>query len=115
YGDRLAAALEAQGLLGVRAPAAARVHGHTWVEAVELADGTRKECDLLAACAPPLPSSELLRPRRATVGRPQPPFAAPVAGAGATSAPGVLACGEVTGVATPQAAAEHGAQVGARL
>jgi sarcosine oxidase subunit alpha len=115
YADRLGPALEAQGIAVVRVPAAARIHGSTWVEWVELADGSRQDCDLCAACAPPLPASELARQHGAEVGGQDRAFAITVNDAGATSRPGVLACGDVTGPATPEVAATHGVQVGEQL
>ena len=115
YADRLAPALEAAGIAVVRAAEIARVHGSRWVESVELPGGKREECDGVAACAEPLPASELARQQGARVKGARGAFAVEVDAGGATSVPGVFACGDVTGALTPARAAEQGAALGDRL
>jgi sarcosine oxidase subunit alpha len=114
YAERLAPALEAAGIGVVRAPEIARVHGKRWVESVELPDDKREECDAVAACAEPLPASELARQHGAHVKGARGAFAVETDG-GATSRAGVFACGDVTGAMTPARATEDGAALGERL
>jgi sarcosine oxidase subunit alpha len=115
YAERLAPALEAAGIGVVRAAEIVRVHGSRWVESVELPGGARQECDAVAACAEPLPASELARQHGAHVKASRGAFAVEIDSNFATSVPGVLACGEVTGVSSPARAFEQGAALGERL
>jgi sarcosine oxidase subunit alpha len=115
YGDRLARSLEQAHIPVVRAPAAMRVLGSTWVSGIEFADDRRDDCDLVAAAAAPLPASELLRQHGARIASQARAFAVEIDARGATSVPGVFACGDVTGTDHPAAAEEHGAHVGSAI
>src|SRR5262249_51690786 len=114
YAERLAPALEAAGIGVVLAPEIARVHGSTWVESIELPGGAREDCDAVAACAEPLPASELARQHGAKVRGGRDAFAVEVRDF-ATSVDGVFACGDVTGVVPPAQALEQGAALGERI
>jgi hypothetical protein len=73
------------------------------------------KCDLIAVAALPAPASELPRQHGVEV-RFAPAcggFACAVDAAGGTNVRSVLACGDVTGFVGPEAAAAHGARVGA--
>jgi sarcosine oxidase subunit alpha len=93
-----------------------RARGRGWVTSVDLTTRKRRiDCDVVAVAALPSPASEgprqqgcqvVLDPARGG-------FRVVVDAEGRTSAPGVLACGDVCGYAGPLAAAEAGARVGA--
>jgi sarcosine oxidase subunit alpha len=93
-------------------------HGHTWVRAVEVEEKQRRRrirCDLVAVAALPAPASELPRQHGARVELREPAggFACLVDEGGHSSAPSVLAVGDVTGFMGPERAAEKGANVAA--
>jgi sarcosine oxidase subunit alpha len=118
--SELARALEAAGAEVTRLDArhVAGFRGRTWVAAVDLLrDGKRSRvrCDLVAVALPPAPSSELAREQGCAVrfAREAGGFAVTVDERGATTIPGVFACGDLTGARGPVAAAAHGALVGA--
>jgi sarcosine oxidase subunit alpha len=80
-------------------------------------DKRRVDGDLVAVATPPAPASELPRQHGAAV-RFEPArggFVALVDADGATSVPGVFACGDVTGYVGPDAAATAGAAAGRAL
>jgi len=92
--------------------------GHSWVKAAEVIENgkTRKiACDLIAVAALPAPASEL--PRQHGVAVDFNPaaggFACLTDERGGTAVPAVFACGDVTGFRGCEAAAAHGARVGA--
>ena len=86
---------------------------------VEGADRTIRKVqgDLVAVATLPAPASELPRQHGAAVAfdAARGGFAAVVDENGATTAPGVFACGDVTGYAGPEAAGRAGARVGRAL
>jgi sarcosine oxidase subunit alpha len=95
--------------------------GATRVRGLVVADPTgherRVDGDLVAIATPPAPASELPRQHGAAV-RFDPArggFVALVDAQGATSAPGVFACGDVTGYLGPEAAAAAGEAAGRAL
>jgi sarcosine oxidase subunit alpha len=83
------------------------------------ADGATRKLDgaLVAVATLPSPASELPRQHGAAVvfDTTRGGFAAVVDAQGATTAPDVFACGDVTGYAGPEAAARDGAKVGRAL
>ena len=95
--------------------------GSKRVRGLELraADGTVRKLDgaVVAVATVPSPASELPRQHGAAVAfeAARGGFAAVVDARGATSVPGVFACGDVTGYAGPEAAARDGAKVGRAL
>lgn len=99
--------LEARGATRVRGLVVAGATGHE----------RRVDGDLVAIATPPAPASELPRQHGAAV-RFEPArggFVALVDAQGATSVPGVFACGDVTGYVGPDAAATAGAAAGRAL
>jgi sarcosine oxidase subunit alpha len=96
-----------------------RARGRTWIKSVVVEDtrGKRRKipCDALAVAATPSPASEAPRSHGAavTLAADKGGFAVTIDADGRTSAPSVLACGDVTGYVGPERAAEHGAAVGA--
>jgi sarcosine oxidase subunit alpha len=125
YGDRLASALAAAGVAATRIDPARElpvaVRGSGRGRALIVADRRGREravaADVVAVAATPAPASELARQHGVAVhldlGRGG--FAVPVDGASRTSAPGVYACGDVTGYVGAEAAAAAGAAAGAAL
>ncbi len=91
-----------------------RVRGRGWVSGVELDDGRRIECDLVAMAAIPAPASEGPRQQGCTVvlSPEGGGFQMIVDGHGHTSREDAWACGDVCGYRGPAAAAAHGAEVG---
>jgi sarcosine oxidase subunit alpha len=116
YAEALAGALERAGARVSRAPAdeVAAAHGHSWVRAVDLKNGKRIKCDLVAACTLPAPASEL--PRQHGVAVELEParggFVCRTDANGRTAVKQVFACGDVTGYLGPAAAAQAGARTG---
>jgi len=113
----LAAALEAAGAHVDRVPLASvtGTRGRGWVHAV---DADRKiDCDLVAVAALPAPASEGARQQgcKVVLDPAGGGFKIVVDDSGRTSTPNVWACGDVCGYRGTQAAAEHGAQVGAEV
>lgn len=96
-----------------------RARGGAWVDALEIVDqkGKKKQhaCDCVAVAAVPAPASEAARQHGARVelDAKKGGFAVLVGEGGVTSVPDVHACGDVTGYLGPEAAAAHGARVGA--
>ncbi|HEY4395414.1 MAG TPA: S41 family peptidase [Polyangia bacterium] len=80
-------------------------------------DVRKIEGDLVAVATLPSPASELPRQHGAAVtfDPARGGFAAVVDAHGATTAPGVFACGDVTGYAGPEAAAREGTRIGRAL
>jgi thioredoxin reductase len=117
YAEALTAALRAAGGEVTVCPAeeVERARGRSWVTAIECASRRRIDCDVVAVAAVPAPASEgprqqgcetVLDPSRGG-------FRVIVDHDGHTSAPGVLACGDVCGYVGPGGAAKDGAKVGA--
>lgn len=94
-----------------------RVRGRGWVSGVELRDGRRVECDLVAMAAIPAPASEGPRQQGCAVELSEEGggFQLVVDGDGRTSQPHVWACGDVCGYRGPEAALAAGAKVGAAV
>jgi sarcosine oxidase subunit alpha len=96
-----------------------RAHGRAWIEAVEISDERGRSkmlpCDLLAVDEIPAPACEAPRQHGAKVvlDAKKGGFAVLAGDHGQTDAPGVFACGDVTGFVGPEAAAAHGARAGA--
>jgi len=116
YADALAGALRAAGAEVTLVPHddVERARGRSWVTAVECASRRRVDCDVVAVAALPAPASEGPRQQGCqTVLDPQRGgFRVVVDRDGHTSAPGVLACGDVCGYIGPGGAAKDGARVG---
>jgi sarcosine oxidase subunit alpha len=95
---------------------AVAARGTTWVSGLDLDGGARSrvKCDLVAVAATPAPASELPRQHGARVALSAEAggFACVVDERGATSVPGVFACGDVCGYRGVAAARAHGERVG---
>ncbi len=91
-----------------------RVRGRGWVAGVDLQDGRRIDCDLVAMAAIPSPASEGPRQQgcQVTLSAEGGGFALVVDERGRTSRGDAWACGDVCGYRGPAAAAAHGARVG---
>jgi sarcosine oxidase, subunit alpha len=111
----LAAALHGAGAEVVRIALgnATGTRGRSWVSALDTFHG-KVDCDLIAVAGIPAPASEGPRQQgcKVVLDPPAGGFRVVVDEHGRTSAPGVWACGDVTGYVGPAAAAEHGARVG---
>lgn len=94
-----------------------RVRGRGWVTGVELGDGRRVDCDLVAMAAVPAPASEGPRQQGCAVELSEAGggFQLVVDASGRTSREDAWACGDVTGYRGPQAALASGAAVGAAV
>lgn len=94
-----------------------RVRGRGWVAGVDLQDGRRIDCDLVAMAAIPSPASEGPRQQGCQVALSAEGggFALVVDERGRTSRGDAWACGDVCGYRGPAAAAAHGARVGAAV
>lgn len=95
-----------------------RVKGRAWVEGLIVDDGGKERtipCDAIGLGGPPAPASEIVRQHGAMVrlDRAAGGFAVTVDGYGRTSAPGVFACGDVTGRRTIEESTDAGARAGA--
>jgi sarcosine oxidase subunit alpha len=113
--EALTARLREAGMEAVAAKAApARARGRRRVTALDLADGTRLECDTLAACAPPAPACELAREAGAAVAFDAAlgAFAVRAGPDGATGVPGLWVAGEAAGSAGAGEAAAAGRRAG---
>lgn len=90
--------------------------GRSWVTSV-LAGRENVECDVVAVAAIPSPASEGARQQgcRVVLDPRAGGFRIVVDDLGRTTAPGVWACGDVTGYLGPAAAAADGARVGANV
>jgi sarcosine oxidase subunit alpha len=90
--------------------------GRSWVSALQAGRETF-ECDVVAVAAIPAPASEGARQQgcRVVLDPPAGGFRIVVDGDGRTTAPGVWACGDVTGYLGPAASAADGARVGANV
>jgi NADPH-dependent 2,4-dienoyl-CoA reductase/sulfur reductase-like enzyme len=117
YADALASALRTAGaeVTPIAADDVERARGRSWVTAVECRSRRRVDCDVVAVAALPSPASEgprqqgcqtVLDPARGG-------FRVIIDRDGHTTAPGVLACGDVAGYVGPAAAARAGAHTGA--
>ena len=98
--EALAARLRQAGMeVMVTGAAPARARGRRRVAALDLADGTRLECDTVAACGPPAPACELAREAGAAVAFDAAlgAFAVRAGPEGATGVPGLWVAGEATG------------------
>jgi NADPH-dependent 2,4-dienoyl-CoA reductase/sulfur reductase-like enzyme len=114
YADALAAALAASGAQVARVAAATKLvaaHGHSWVRSLEVEGGRRIKCDVIAACAPPAPASELPRQHGVAVEL-RGGFACVADADGRTQVARVFTCGDVAGYVGPRAAAAAGARCG---
>jgi sarcosine oxidase subunit alpha len=113
--DALAAAFARAGAGVVRVPdlSGARVLGRGRVRGLELPGG-RVRCDALALATPPAPATELARLLGAALDSAGAAGALPVRAGdeGATSVPGLLAAGELTGEKDAARAAEAGRRAG---
>lgn len=112
--DGAAARLRAAGMAVEAVPAAGwRVRGRARVRALELG-GRRVLCDCVAVASPPAPTTELGRALGAEVAFDPAlgAFALRADAAGATGVAGLLAAGEVTGLASAAQAAEAGRRAG---
>jgi sarcosine oxidase, subunit alpha len=94
-----------------------RVRGRGWVSGVDLGDGRRIDCDLVAMAAIPAPASEGPRQQGCAVelSAEGGGFQLVVDAHGRTSREDAWACGDVCGYRGPAAALEHGARVGAAV
>lgn len=94
-----------------------RVRGRGWVAGVDLADGRRIDCDLVAMAAIPSPASEGPRQQGCQVALSAEGggFGLVVDERGRTTRGDAWACGDVCGYRGPAAAAAHGARVGAAV
>ncbi|MBX3161422.1 MAG: (2Fe-2S)-binding protein [Deltaproteobacteria bacterium] len=114
----LARALTAAGAEVTRVPLErmTTVRGRAWASSIDTVDG-RVECDVVAVAAIPAPASEGARQQgcRVVLDPPAGGFRIVVDADGRTTAPGVWACGDVTGYLGPAAAAADGARVGANV
>jgi sarcosine oxidase subunit alpha len=116
--DALARALQTAGaeVARVALADALYVRGRSWASGVQTSTG-RVDCDIVAAAAIPSPASEGPRQHGCTV------VLDPSAGGfrvvvderGRTTAPGVWACGDLTGYKGPSRASEDGERVGANV
>jgi NAD(P)H-nitrite reductase large subunit len=90
--------------------------GRSWVSALDTAGG-KVDCDLVAVAGIPAPASEGPRQQgcRVVLDPTAGGFRVVVDERGQTSAPGVWACGDVTGYLGPAGAAADGARVGANV
>ncbi|HEY0193909.1 MAG TPA: FAD-dependent oxidoreductase, partial [Kofleriaceae bacterium] len=90
--------------------------GRGWVSAIDTPTG-KVDCDLIAVAAVPAPASEGPRQQgcKVVLDPPAGGFRVAVDADGRTSAPGVWACGDVTGYRGPAASAADGARVGANV
>jgi sarcosine oxidase subunit alpha len=121
YTTALAGALGERGVevLTVDAERVRRARGGKSVDALDYVDAAGKvvsfNCDAVAVAGLPAPASEAARTHgaRVVLDPAEGGFAVIVDGDGHTSAPQVVACGDVTGYQGPHAAAEEGAHVGA--
>jgi sarcosine oxidase subunit alpha len=105
YARALAEALEQAGAQvtrvdGVETQVVA-AHGHSWVKALELSDGRKLKCDLVAVAALPAPASELPRQHGVPVEFRDGGFAA------ARECGNVRCVGDVTGFMGPERAARE--------
>jgi sarcosine oxidase subunit alpha len=116
--DALARALQGAGaeVARVALAEALYVRGRSWASGVQTTTG-RVDCDIVAAAAIPSPASEGPRQHGCTV------VLDPSAGGfrvvvderGRTTAPGVWACGDLTGYKGPERAGMDGERVGANV
>jgi sarcosine oxidase, subunit alpha len=117
--DATASALRAAGadVTVVQQREVDRVRGRGWVSGVDLEDGRRIDCDLVAMAAIPSPASEGPRQQGCQVelSAAGGGFALVVNERGRTSRDDAWACGDVCGYQGPAAAAAHGARVGAAV
>lgn len=90
--------------------------GRGWTTSVET-KARRIDCDVVAVAATPAPASEGARQQgcRVVLDADAGGFRIVVDEHGKTTAPNVWACGDVTGYVGPEAAAAHGARVGANV
>lgn len=123
YADALVAALSQAGTEVIRLPQGTTVmaaRGRSTVEAAVISDveGHQQDidCDAILVWRRPAPASELLRQHgcAVTLLPEQGGFAVTCNADGETTAPGILACGDVTGYLGPERAAEYGQRAGAR-
>jgi len=114
--DVLARALGGAGADVLRVPLADMLgtRGRGWVSGVETAHG-RYDCEVVGVAAIPSPASEGPRQQgcKVTLDPDAGGFRVIVDRDGRTTAPGVWACGDVTGFMGPVRGATHGARVGA--
>lgn len=113
--EALAARLRQAGMEALATGAEpARARGRRRVTALDLADGTRLECDTVAACGPPAPSCELAREAGAGVAFDAAlgAFAVRAGPAGETGVPGLWVAGEATGALGAGEAAAAGRRAG---
>lgn len=124
YAAALAGALEAAGCKVTRVDGVRErvisARGTNRVSGLEVesdAGKRRVKCDLVAVAMVPAPASELPRQHgaRVSLSREAGGFACVVDERGATSAPGVYACGDVCGYRGVDGARAHGAAVGRAL
>jgi sarcosine oxidase subunit alpha len=111
----LAAALREAGaeVARIGLASATGTRGRSWISGLDTPGG-KVDCDLIAVAGIPAPASEGPRQQgcKVVLDPPAGGFRVVVDEHGRTSAPGVWACGDVTGYVGPAAAAEQGARVG---